>query len=55
VRDVVRHYAGMGMTLAEIQAMEPTRGYTSRYGAETGDWTTAMFVEAVYRTMEDAR
>jgi hypothetical protein len=55
VRDVVRHYAGMGMTLAEIQAMEPTRGYTSRYGAETGDWTTAMFVEAVYRTREDAR
>ena len=56
IRDVVRHQAGLGMTLEEIQASQPTRGYSRRYGAETGDWTTAMFVEAVYRTMEgDAR
>ena len=52
IRDVVRHRSGLGMTLEEIQASEPTRGYTRRYGAETGDWTTVMFVEAVYRTME---
>ena len=52
IRDVVRHRAGLGMTLEEIQASQPTLGYTRRYGTETGDWTTAMFVEAVYRTME---
>ena len=52
IRDVVRHRASMGMTLGEIQASQPTLGYTRRYGADTGDWTTAMFVEAVYRTLE---
>ena len=52
IRDVVRHYADMGLTLGEIQAAEPTRGYTSRYGTDSGDWTTEMFVEAVYRTMD---
>ena len=52
VRDVVADMAADGLTLKEIQANNPTRGYNTRYGADSGDWTTAMFVEAVYRTME---
>ena len=47
--------SGDGMTLDQVQANNPTRGYNTRYGADTGDWTTAMFVEAVYRTMEATR
>ena len=54
IRDVVRHMANDGMSLDEIQGNNPTRGYTRLYGADTGDWTTEMFVEAVYRTMAEA-
>jgi cyclase len=52
IRDVVADMAANGLSLDDIQANDPTRGYNTRYGADTGDWTTAMFVEAVYRTME---
>jgi hypothetical protein len=52
VRDVVAAMAADGMALDAIQANNPTRGYNTRYGADAGAWTTPMFVEAVYRTME---
>lgn len=52
IRDVVADMAADGMTIDEVRASDPTRGYNRAYGADTGDWTTAMFVEAVYRTME---
>jgi glyoxylase-like metal-dependent hydrolase (beta-lactamase superfamily II) len=48
VRDVIASMAGKGMTLAQIKAAEPTRGFTRRFGSSTGPWTTDMFVEAVY-------
>jgi len=48
VRDVVQSMIAKGMTLEQIQRAEPTAGYTRRYGTDTGPWTTAMFVEAVY-------
>ena len=37
-----------GKTLAQIQAANPTAGYRARWGRETGPWTTAQFVEAIY-------
>jgi glyoxylase-like metal-dependent hydrolase (beta-lactamase superfamily II) len=51
IRDVVQDLIKQGMTLAQIQAANPTQGYRSRYGAEKGPWTTNMFVEAVYRSL----
>ena len=51
IRDVVQDLIKQGMTLAQIQAANPTQGYRSRYGAEKGPWTTSMFVEAVYRSL----
>jgi glyoxylase-like metal-dependent hydrolase (beta-lactamase superfamily II) len=53
IRNVVRDMADDGMTLDQIQAADATRGYTRRYGADVGEWTTAMFVEAVYRTIAE--
>ena len=41
IRDVVADMAADGMTLEEIRAANPTRGYNTRYGTDTGDWTTA--------------
>ena len=49
VRDRVQEMVGRGMTLEQVKAADPTKGFRRRYGAETGTWTTDMFVEAVYR------
>jgi hypothetical protein len=47
-----------GATLAQIQAARLTADYDTRYGSNSGPWTTAMFVQAVYDTLSvrpDAR
>jgi cyclase len=51
VRDRVRDLIKQGLTLEQIKATSPTRGYTRRYGSDTGPWTTNQFVEAVYRSL----
>ncbi len=51
VRDVIQDQIKKGMTLDQIRRADPTRGYNTRYGATTGPWTTAMFVEAVYASL----
>ena len=52
IRDRVQALIDGGATLGEVQAVRPARGYTAQYGADDGPWTTAMFVEAVYRSLE---
>ncbi len=54
VRDRIRDMIGKGMTLDQIRAAAPSSDYDGRYGSATGPWTTAMFVEAIYRTLEGA-
>ena len=51
VRDRVKAMKDAGATLAQIQAARLTADYDTRYGANTGPWTTAMFVQAVYDTL----
>lgn len=51
IRDRIRDMKKQGLTLEQIKAASPARGYIRRYGAETGPWTTNDFVEAVYRTL----
>ena len=51
IRDVVASMIKKGMTLDQIKAADPTKEYRPRYGAETGPWTTNMFVEAVYKSL----
>jgi glyoxylase-like metal-dependent hydrolase (beta-lactamase superfamily II) len=51
VRDRVRELVQAGRTLEQVVATSPARGFTGRYGAETGSWTTRQFVEAVYRSL----
>ena len=52
VRDRVKAMIDAGATLPQIQAARITADYDTRYGANTGPWTTAMFVDAVYSTMK---
>jgi glyoxylase-like metal-dependent hydrolase (beta-lactamase superfamily II) len=51
VRDRIREYVRRGMTLDQVRAARPTLDFDPRYGADTGFWTTGMFIEAIYREM----
>ena len=51
VRDRVKAMKDGGATLAQIQASRVTADYDTRYGANNGPWTTALFVQAVYDTL----
>ena len=54
VRDRVKAMIDAGATLAQVRSARLTADYDTRYGANTGPWTTAMFVEAVYNTLKPA-
>ena len=41
-----------GHVLVKVLAAGVTFDYDGVYGAITGPWTTRMFVEAVYRTLQ---
>jgi hypothetical protein len=36
------------MTLEQVKAADPTKGFRKRYGSDKGAWTTDMFVAAVF-------
>jgi glyoxylase-like metal-dependent hydrolase (beta-lactamase superfamily II) len=49
VSDRIRDMVSRKMTLDQVKAARPTLDYDGRYGSDTGPWTTAMFIEAIYR------
>jgi len=51
IRDVIADMIGKGMTLEQVQAANPTKGYRKQYGSDSGPWTTNMFVEAIYKSL----
>jgi cyclase len=51
IRGRVQDLVKKGQTLEQVKAAKPTRDYDGRFGATTGPWTTDMFVEAVYKTL----
>jgi glyoxylase-like metal-dependent hydrolase (beta-lactamase superfamily II) len=53
IRDRVRDLIKQGLTLEQIQAASPARGYTRRYGSGAGSKATNEFIEAVYRSMSE--
>jgi len=44
-----------GMTLAQVKAAHPSIDFDGRYGSTTGPWTTDMFIEAVYRSLQEKK
>jgi hypothetical protein len=52
VRDRVQDMLDRGLGRAAIQAARPTFDWDARYGAESGEWTTAMFVDAVITSLQ---
>jgi cyclase len=53
VRDRIQDGINSGMTLAKVKAAKPALEYDRRYSQP--NWTTDMFVEAVYRDLAEAR
>ena len=51
IRDRIQAMVKKGMTLDQVKAARPTLEYDSRYGSDSGPWTTSMFIEAVYRNL----
>jgi glyoxylase-like metal-dependent hydrolase (beta-lactamase superfamily II) len=51
VRDVIDDMIKRGSTLDEIRKADPAFPYRARYGADSGPWTTDMFVDAVYKSL----
>jgi glyoxylase-like metal-dependent hydrolase (beta-lactamase superfamily II) len=55
IRDRIRDLMKQGLTLQQVKAASPARGYTRRYGSDKGSWTTNDFVEAVYRSLGERK
>jgi glyoxylase-like metal-dependent hydrolase (beta-lactamase superfamily II) len=55
IRDRVQDLMSKGMTLAQVKAARPSLDFDGRYGATTGPWTTDMFIEAVYRSLQEKK
>jgi glyoxylase-like metal-dependent hydrolase (beta-lactamase superfamily II) len=55
VSERIANMVKKGMTLEQVKAARPTADYDLRYGADSGPWTTAMFVEAIYNEMKAAK
>jgi glyoxylase-like metal-dependent hydrolase (beta-lactamase superfamily II) len=51
VRDRIREYVRRGMTLDEVRARKPTLDFDARYGLDAEFWSTARFIETIYRQM----
>jgi hypothetical protein len=52
VRDRIQAMINKGATLEQVKAARVTADYDDRYGANTGPWTTDMFIEAVYTSLK---
>ena len=55
VRDRVKDSMKKGMTLAQVKASRPTMDFDPRFGSTSGPWTTDMFVEAVYKSLQEKK
>lgn len=53
VRDRIKDMVDKGMTLQQVKAAKPTMDYDVLYGRQKG--ATAQFVEAVYRSLKEAK
>jgi len=54
IKERIEDMVKRGLTLDQVKAAKPTLDYDLHYGADTGPWTTAMFIEAVYNDASKA-
>ena len=51
IRDRVQALMKKGMTLPQIQAAQVSLEYDGIYGGTTEGWTTAKFIDAIYKDL----
>ncbi len=51
IRDRIEDLVKKGKTVDQVKAAKPTMDYDGVYGADSGPWTTEMFIEAVYNDL----
>jgi glyoxylase-like metal-dependent hydrolase (beta-lactamase superfamily II) len=52
VRDRVQEMMQKGWSLQQIREARPTSDYDGRFGADSRLWTTDMFIDAIYWTLQ---
>lgn len=52
IRDQVQALIDKGLTRQQVVNEQPAFGYAARYGSKSGEWTTRMFIDAVYKSLE---
>jgi glyoxylase-like metal-dependent hydrolase (beta-lactamase superfamily II) len=55
IRDRVQNLIEKGLTLEQVKAARPSMDFDGRYGSAGGPWTTEMFIEAVYRSLQEKK
>ena len=55
IKDTIQELIDKGLTLEQVKAANPRRGIGAGIGSDTGQWTTDMFVEAVYNGLKKPR
>ena len=55
VRDRIKDAIDRGRSLDQVKAERPTIDYDRHYGSQAGSWTTAMFIEAIYKDLSQKR
>jgi len=53
IRDRVQAMMSKGATLQQVLAAKVSADYDARFGSNSGPWTTAMFIEAVYTSLKE--
>jgi glyoxylase-like metal-dependent hydrolase (beta-lactamase superfamily II) len=54
VRDRVKALVDQHRSLGQVRAADPTQGFDTRYGSESGPWSTDQFVTSVYQSLTAA-
>ena len=55
IRDRVQAMINKGASLQDVLSARVSADYDARFGANSGPWTTAMFIEAVYTSLKNPR
>jgi hypothetical protein len=53
IRDRIQAMINRNASLEEVKAARPTIDYDTRFGANSGPWTTDMFIEAIYTSLKN--
>lgn len=51
IRDRIADSVKKGLSLEQVKASKPTLDYDGIYGADSGPWSTDIFIEAVYKDL----